>query len=223
MRRLFWFAIFGIGLIWEMAAACRPYTVTGLNPYGDNYLAVRSGPGSRYYMQDTLHNGDRVLVCGYAGAWRRIFYGQGCSLNGAGEPSGYCRNGWAYGRYLVPAYSPPAPGYSGGNYGSSAGAGVQEVYYARLSGWDHYNSRGVRLDSVAAILRQDRANFHKYYRRDPEDTGDSYFANKYNRSILERIVRRSYIPPQVRNAILYGTPYVKVTLYTDGHIRVDLL
>jgi uncharacterized protein YraI len=224
MRRLFWIVVLWMGVMGTVAsAACQPHVVTGLNPYGDNYLAVRSGPGSRYYMQDTLHNGERVFVCSYSGAWRKIFYGHGCYLNAAGRPSGYCRSGWAYGRYLAPAYTPAPPSYSGGNYASPAGAGVREVYYAKLSAQDHYNSRGIRLNSVAAILRQDRANFHKYFRRDPEDTGEPFFANEYNRSMLEQIIRRSYIPPQIRNAILYGEPYVRVTVYYDGHIQVDLL
>ena len=39
-------------------------------------------------------------------------------------------------------------------------------YNARLSARDHYNSNGERLRTVAAILRQDRANFHRFNRRD---------------------------------------------------------
>ena len=35
-------------------------------------------------------------------------------------------------------------------------------YVARLSVDDHYNSKGVRLDNVAAIIRQDRANVHRF-------------------------------------------------------------
>ena len=223
-RAIFWFMIMG-GVA---SYACQPHRVMGLNPYGDNFLAVRSGPGTSYYAKDTLHNGERVFVCAYSGAWRRIFYGHGCYLDATGRPSGYCRSGWAYGRYLTPAYISNPGGYSGG-YSSFNGPainsspGIKEVYYAKLGTQDHYNSRGIRLNSVAAILRQDRANYHKYFRRDPEDTADTYFANEYNRSIFEQIINRSYISPQVRNAILYGEPYIRVTIYNDGHIKVEVL
>ena len=44
-------------------------------------------------------------------------------------------------------------------------------YTAYLSKKDRYNSNGERLTSVADILRQDRANFHKG-RRDPADGDD---------------------------------------------------
>jgi hypothetical protein len=63
-----------------------------------------------------------------------------------------------------------------------------ETYYARLSGADHFNSRGQRLKSAAAIIRQDRANYHRFNVRDDEDTGDSYFSSKSNRAALERML-----------------------------------
>ena len=81
---------------------CYMATVVGLNPYGDNFLAVRNGPGSRYYMMDRLHTGDDVIVCGSRGRWKRIFYGRNgyCTLR-YGEPVGQCASGWAYGKYLM--------------------------------------------------------------------------------------------------------------------------
>ena len=44
---------------------------------------------------------------------------------------------------------------------TSTGADEGIVYAAFLSPKDHLNSNGERLNSVADILRQDRANFHK--------------------------------------------------------------
>ena len=44
-----------------------------------------------------------------------------------------------------------------------------ESYVAFLSEADHFNSNGERLRSAAAIIRQDRANFHRFGRRDPDD------------------------------------------------------
>jgi hypothetical protein len=46
---------------------------------------------------------------------------------------------------------------------------LMESYVAFLSEADHFNSNGERLRSAAAIIRQDRANFHRFGRRDPDD------------------------------------------------------
>ena len=37
-----------------------------------------------------------------------------------------------------------------------------ETYTARLSADDHTNSDGKKLTTVAEIIRQDRANYHKF-------------------------------------------------------------
>lgn len=50
-----------------------------------------------------------------------------------------------------------------------------DSYTARLSSEDHFNSDGSRLKSAADIIRQDRANYHKFKIRDAEDQGDSFF------------------------------------------------
>ena len=51
----------------------------------------------------------------------------------------------------------------------SAQAGYIESYTARLIDRDHYNSNGERLESAAAIIRQNRANFYVYGIRTDED------------------------------------------------------
>ena len=51
-------------------------------------------------------------------------------------------------------------------------------YVALLSEADHFNSKGQRLTSAAAIIRQDRANFHRYGIKDPQDEGDTFFADE---------------------------------------------
>jgi hypothetical protein len=59
------------------------------------------------------------------------------------------------------------------------------VYFTVLDEKDHYNSNGERLRSVADILRQDRANYHKGQGgpRDEDDGG--IFATKEGRSKFE--------------------------------------
>lgn len=100
-----------------------------------------------------------------------------------------------------------------------------ESYTARLSSADHFNSNGERLTSPAAIIRQDRANFHKFGIRDPEDEGDGYFATASNRALMERLLERGRTSSSARRAIVNGTPLIRVELYDgpDGpYVRADV-
>jgi hypothetical protein len=88
-------------------------------------------------------------------------------------------------------------------------------YSARLSHHDHYNSYGERLTTVAAIIRQDRANFHRFGDADREDEGDPFFANAAHRADLENMVRRGDISPAAQREIIEGNPLVHVEIYDD--------
>lgn len=90
-----------------------------------------------------------------------------------------------------------------------------EVYHAHLGMDDHYNSRGQRLGNAAAIIRQDRANYHRFGVRQAGDTGDEFFSSKRNRAILEGMLRRGNAPRWVLNRIVNGTPTVTVRIYPD--------
>lgn len=72
------------------AAVCASSTVSGLDPAGDNFLAVRSGPGSDFRKIDELHTGDVVLTCDARGGWIGIFY-----------PGPDGKSGWVFGKYLT--------------------------------------------------------------------------------------------------------------------------
>jgi len=90
-----------------------------------------------------------------------------------------------------------------------------ESYVAVLSAADHLNSSGERLKNVAAIIRQDRANFHKFNQRDEGDQSDEFFASAKNREVLERLLKGGTTTPDVREAIVNGTPTILVSLYKD--------
>jgi hypothetical protein len=99
------------------------------------------------------------------------------------------------------------------------------AYEARLSGPDHFNSRGARLTSAAAIIRQDRFHYHVQGQRDPEDEGDCFFASKRNREILERLLDRGQTTLSARRAIVDGTPMVSVRIYRhrgQDYVNVDV-
>lgn len=71
------------------AAGCLWATVRGLDPNGDGFLAVRSGPGSNYRKLGEIYNGDQVRYCARAGKWMGIYYG---------SPR---RVGWAHSNWLA--------------------------------------------------------------------------------------------------------------------------
>ena len=94
-----------------------------------------------------------------------------------------------------------------------------ESYTARLGHADHFNSYGERLTSVAAIIRQDRANYHVFGRYDREDERDSFFASKRNRAILESMLQNGRISRAALNEIVNGEPLVKVSIWNNGYGR----
>jgi hypothetical protein len=52
--------------------------VIGLDPNGDGFLSVRSGPGGRPYSEvDRVHNGQWVYVCHKNGPWLAVVYPRG--------------------------------------------------------------------------------------------------------------------------------------------------
>jgi hypothetical protein len=88
-----------------------------------------------------------------------------------------------------------------------------ESYKARLSETDHFNSKGQRLTTAAEIIRQDRANFFRFGRGDPEDEGDSYFASIENRAALERLIEQGTSESRAISRIINSTPLVRVEVF----------
>jgi len=70
------------------AAWCASSTVSGLDPNGDGFLAVRSGPGTKFRKIGEVYNGDVVLTCDARGPWVAIVYGRSKA------------KGWVHGRWL---------------------------------------------------------------------------------------------------------------------------
>ena len=91
-----------------------------------------------------------------------------------------------------------------------------ESYVALLSERDHFNSSGQRLTTAAAIIRQDRANFHRFGLRDPGDEDDTFFADEGNRAALERLLEHGRAEPGVISRIVNGTPLVRVEVWRGG-------
>ena len=99
-------------------------------------------------------------------------------------------------------------------------------YVALLSEADHFNSSGQRLTSAAAVIRQDRANFHRFGIKDPQDEGDAFFADEGNRAALEQMLERGRPEPGVIARIVNGTPLIRVEIYRGASgpfIKVTLI
>ncbi|PNK60846.1 hypothetical protein [Psychrobacter sp. FDAARGOS_221] len=94
------------------------------------------------------------------------------------------------------------------------------TYTAEITEGDKYNSSGTRLNSVSAIIRQDRANLYAFDMGDYGDEYDCLFSSKSQRARIPKMLSAGYISPQTKKAILYGTPYIQVRVYKNS-IRVD--
>jgi Caspase domain/Bacterial SH3 domain len=72
----------------KSADGCRKFgKVRGLDPNGDNFLSVRTGPGTGFTEVDRLYTGNGVNICSQQGKWLRVKYGGG--------------TGWVYGKYVA--------------------------------------------------------------------------------------------------------------------------
>jgi hypothetical protein len=77
---------------------------------------------------------------------------------------------------------------------------------------------GNGLTSAAAIIRQDRANVHRYGKRDLDDENDTFFADEGNRAVLEQMLDRGQADPGVLSRIVNGTPAygsISIGAWTD--------
>ena len=59
----------------EELATCTSSVVDGLLADGDNFLAVRTGPGTEYQQIDAINNGDIVAVYDVSDKWVGVMYG----------------------------------------------------------------------------------------------------------------------------------------------------
>lgn len=99
-------------------------------------------------------------------------------------------------------------------------------YTAHIGEADLYNSSGVRLWQPWQIVRQDRANFHRFGIRDEMDEWDPFFADFQNRAAMEQMIRDGWIDPEAARAIVNGGATIFVSIYSYGErghmVTVDI-
>lgn len=96
--------------------------------------------------------------------------------------------------------------------------GLIESYIAQIGYQDLYNSSGQRLTRPWQVIRQDRANYHRFGRRDRLDQGDSFFADELNRSVMEDLVSKGSISPAAARDILSGDALILVEIHGTGYV-----
>lgn len=90
-------------------------------------------------------------------------------------------------------------------------------YNARISDNDHQASDGYALDSAAQMVRQDRANWHKFGSGDDEDQADDWFGSTAARARLEKLLQKSgAMSASTKRAIVNGEPVVEVEVYRNS-------
>ena len=99
----------------------------------------------------------------------------------------------------------------------AAAADLLGSYNAFLSRADHHNSQGERLTSAAAIIRQDRANFHKFGIQDDRDESDDYFDDVGNRAVLEQMLNDGDSDAGVLSRIVTSNVMIHVDIYRGRH------
>lgn len=96
-------------------------------------------------------------------------------------------------------------------------------YIARISDNDHQASDGYALDTAAQMVRQDRANWHKFGSGDDEDQADDWFDSKASRTRLESMLNKgSAMSARTRSAIEKGEPVVQVDVYRNS-VKVSII
>lgn len=102
----------------------------------------------------------------------------------------------------------------------AAPAAAQSViggYQAVIGTADLYNSKGVALSAPWQVIRQDRANFHRFGIQQPGDQWDGWFGSAENRAALERWVMNGAMDPAARARIMAGGATIQVDILGQGN------
>lgn len=86
-------------------------------------------------------------------------------------------------------------------------------YSAVIGQDDLYNSSGKKLTQPWQVLRQDRANFHRFGISQPGDEDDPFFGSADNRAAMESMLRNSHFDTATARALLSGRAHVYVEIY----------
>jgi hypothetical protein len=86
-------------------------------------------------------------------------------------------------------------------------------YAAFIGEADLHNSLGQRLSEPWQVLRQDRANFHRFGIRQFADEWDPIFLSMDARAQFERLLQAGRIDPRARQMIMAGGAVVFIEVH----------
>ncbi len=97
-------------------------------------------------------------------------------------------------------------------------------YFTSIGPQDHFNSSGTRLSEPCAMIQQDRANFHRFNKRDADDQSDPFFGDSAARAVIGQSCRlqhssQAYLVDVLRRG---GSAYLHVQVYGNNG-RVDFV
>lgn len=108
---------------------------------------------------------------------------------------------------------------AGLSFALSAPAAAQTLiggYQAFIGPADLRNSRGAALTQPWQVIRQDRANVHRFGIRQPGDQTDPWFGSGEMRTALEAWTRNSGLDPALGAAIMAGNIVLYVEVLGQG-------
>ncbi|MCF3642771.1 hypothetical protein LXM94_22655 [Rhizobium sp. TRM95111] len=88
-----------------------------------------------------------------------------------------------------------------------------EAYDAYIGQDDLYNSYNERLTQPWQVIRQDRANVHRFGVRQPSDGVDGFFGSAKNRELAERMIAGGRIEGGAARRLLAGDVRVHVEIW----------
>lgn len=95
-------------------------------------------------------------------------------------------------------------------------------YTTKISARDKVSSSGISLissntrDSLVLMIQQDRANFHKFNRKDAEDQDDCKFSSPEERAKIKLPSRMLQVSPELIQRMINQELIVKVTILENG-------
>ena len=101
-------------------------------------------------------------------------------------------------------------------------------YTARISYADKHNSKNESIaknhsnTTVAGILRQDRANYYVFNKKDREDEKDCVFHSKTARDNMQKSIAASSMPQYAKQIIVNENPLINVDVYSE-HVDVEII
>ncbi len=110
--------------------------------------------------------------------------------------------------------------------GPVAAQNVIGGYQAVIGNADLYNSNGTALSAYWQVIRQDRANYHRFGIQQPGDEWDAWFGSAEMRGALERWVQNGGISAAERAQIMSGGATIYVEVLGQGNratgVRISL-